>query len=165
MLTLADGFIFILVFFSAFISWIRGFAREILSLLAWVGAFVAGFTFSHRLGEMFSSYIKMPSTRTIVAFFVIFLATFILISLVNFALSFVINRAGLSSFDRLCGAFLGAVKGILVVGLILLVARLSPLPEDTWWKNSFFIPKFVPVENWLRSFMPEYIEKYAVLAD
>jgi membrane protein required for colicin V production len=165
MLTIADGAVAMMVSLSALISWVRGFIREILSLLAWIGAFVVAFTFSHRLGEVFGSYIKTPSIRTIVASILLFVITFILISSINFGLSFIVNRIGLTSIDRICGAFLGIGRGLLLVALILLLAKLTPLPRDPWWQNSMLIPKFEPIENWLKSFMPEYIEKHAVLAD
>lgn len=163
MFTLADGVIAIVILLSAGISWMRGFVKEVLSLIAWIGAFIVGFLFSHHLAEFFTNYIKMPSLRVVLAFGILFLLTFILISLINFALSFLIQRIGLSGFDRICGALLGVIKGMLLVGLVLLMVRLTPLVEEPWWKHSFLIPKFGQIENWLRSFMPEYVENHALL--
>lgn len=165
MLTTADGVIVLIIFISTFISWIRGFTREILSLAAWVGAFLVGFNFSHRLGDVFSNYIHTPVLRTVAAFTLLFMVTFILISVVNFCISLLINRIGLSTLDRFCGLFVGAARGVLLVGLVLLLAKLTPMTQDLRWKNSFLIPKFEPVENWLKSFMPPYIEKHTVMAD
>jgi membrane protein required for colicin V production len=162
MLTLADGFIVIVILLSAGISWMRGFVREVLSLVAWIGAFFVGFLFSHRVGDLFLSYVKTASLRTVLAFVLLFLITFILISLLNFALSFLIRRVGLSSFDRLCGAFLGVLKGVLLIGLLILLLRLTPFTEDTWWKNSLLIPKFEQVEGWLKGFMPDYVENHTI---
>lgn len=165
MLTIADGAVAIMISLSTLISWVRGFTREILSLLAWIGAFAVAFIFAHRLGDLLAGYIKTPSMRTIVASILLFIVTFILISSINFGLSFIVNRVGLSSVDKLCGAFLGVGRGILLVALILLLAKLTPLPQDPWWQNSILIPKFEPIEVWLKSFMPDYIEKHSILAD
>lgn len=165
MLTIADGAVAIMISLSTMISWVRGFIREILSLLAWVGAFAVAFIFSHRVGDLLTSYIKAPSMRTIVASILLFIVTFILISLINFGLSFVVNRVGLSNVDKLCGAFLGVGRGILLVALVLLLVKLTPFPQDPWWQNSILIPKFEPIEAWLKSFMPDYIEKHTVLAE
>jgi membrane protein required for colicin V production len=165
MLTIADGAVAIMISLSTVISWVRGFIREILSLLAWIGAFAVAFIFAHRLGDLLTGYIKAPSMRTIVASILLFIVTFILISSINFGLSFIVNRVGLSSVDKLCGAFLGVGRGILLVALILLLTKLTPLPQDPWWQNSILIPKFEPIEAWLKSFMPDYIEKHTILAD
>lgn len=165
MFTIADTVILLVIFLSTLISWVRGFVREILSLLAWVGAFFVSFKFSHPFADVFTSYIKTPSLRIAIAFALLFIVTFILISLVNFCLTLLINKIGLSSIDKLCGAFVGIARGILLVGLVLLLTKLTPMTEDPWWKNSFLIPKFEPVETWLQSFMPEYIEKHTVMSD
>ena len=165
MLPIADGIVTIVISLSALISWIRGFIREILSLLAWVGAFIVALTFSHRLADLLAAYIKTPSVRTIIASALLFIVTFMLISLINFGSTFLINRVGLSGVDRVCGAFLGIGRGVLVVSLMLLLTKLTPLPQDPWWQHSILIPKFEPIENWLKSFMPEYIEKHSILAD
>ena len=165
MLTIADGVIVLIIFLSTLISWVRGFVREVLSLLAWVGAFVVGFKFSHPFADVFTNYVKTPSLRIAIAFVLLFIVTFILISLINFCLNLLINKIGLSSIDKVCGAFVGIARGILLVGLALLLTKLTPMTEDPWWKNSLLIPKFEPIEIWLRSFMPEYIEKHTVMSD
>lgn len=165
MLPIADGAVTILISLSTLISWVRGFIRETLSLLAWIGAFIVAFTFSHPLGDLLTAYIKTPSVRTILASVLLFIITFMLISLINFGLSFLVTRVGLSGVDRVCGAFLGIGRGVLVVALMLLLVKLTPLPQDPWWQQSVLIPKFEPIENWLKGFMPEYIEKHSVLAD
>lgn len=139
--------------------------REVLSLLAWVGAFGVGFLFSHRLADALIPYIKTPSFRVALAFFLLFLFTFLFISLINYCVSLLINRVGLSGVDKACGALVGIARGILLVGLILLLARLTPLPQGAWWQHALLIPKFAPVENWLKGFMPDYIEKQTVMTD
>lgn len=165
MFTIADSVIVLVILLSTLISWVRGFVREVLSLLAWVGAFVVSFKFSHPFADVFTNYIKTPSLRIAIAFTLLFIVTFILISLVNFCLNLLINRIGLSSVDKLCGAFVGIARGILLVGLGLLLIKLTPMTQDPWWKDSLLIPKFEPVETWLQSFMPEYVEKHTVMSD
>jgi len=162
---IADGLIILVIFLSTVISWFRGFFREVLSLLAWIGAFFVAFSFSHPFGNAFSSYIKTPSIRIILAFTLLFIGTFLLISLVNFCINLLINRIGLSGIDRVCGAFVGIARGILLVSLALLLVKLTPMTEDPWWKHSLLIPKFEPIENWLQTFMPEYVEKHTVMTD
>lgn len=165
MLTIADGLIILVVFLSTVISWFRGFVREVLSLLAWIGAFFVAFNFSHPFANAFSNYVKTPSIRIALAFTLLFIGTFLLISVVNFCINLLINRIGLSGIDRVCGAFVGILRGILLVALALLLVKLTPMTEDSWWKHSFLIPKFEPIESWLQSFMPEYVEKHPVSED
>lgn len=165
MFIIVDIVITVVIFLSTLISWIRGFTREILSLLAWIGAFWVGFSFSHPVADIFTNYIKAPSLRIAVAFTLLFIVTFILISILNFCIGLLINRVGLSSLDKFFGVFVGAARGILLVALMLLLAKLTPVTEDAWWKNSLLIPKFEPIENWLKSFMPEYVEKHTIATE
>jgi membrane protein required for colicin V production len=48
----------------------------------------------------------------------------------------------------------GITRGVIVVSLVVMLAGLTPLPEDTWWKESVLIPPFQSLAVWLRDFIP-----------
>ena len=71
-------------------------------------------------------------------FFGAWLVQRLLLALTTSALS----AAGLGGVNRALGAMFGAVKGILLVTLVVMVCSLTDLPKTEGWRQSFSIPYF-----------------------
>jgi len=95
--------------------------------------------------------------RVRVAFF---FATLILGSLISFLLSQLIEKTGLTGSDRLLGMLFGIARGAVLVSLLVMLAGLTPLPEDPWWKQSLLIPPFQALAMWLKTHMPTGLADY-----
>ena len=132
----------------------RGFLREFISLATWVAAFVIAYVFSAQAAVFLAPYISVPSVRAILAFGGLFLITLFLGGLVNLLVAQVIKHTGLSGTDRLVGLIFGALRGAVLVGLLLMAAKLTPLPEDPWWQRSVTIPYFEPLADWMYDQIP-----------
>jgi len=145
-----------IVLISAFISLIRGFAREALSLVAWILALGLAWHF-FRDFSVYLMEIETTSVRLGSSFFVIFISVLILGGMVNFLVGQLIDKTGLSGTDRVLGIFFGAARGAVMVCVFVLLAGLTPLPEDTWWQESQLIPHFSQLAVWLREFLPPEI--------
>jgi len=48
----------------------------------------------------------------------------------------------------------GAARGVLLVAIIVLLARLTPLPEDPWWHDSRLIVNFEKLSDWMLTLLP-----------
>lgn len=160
MLNWADYTILVVMAFSVIISLIRGFVREAMSLVTWVAAFWIAFTFYAILASMLEGDIHSNNLRMIVAFAGLFLATLIIGGLINYLIGHLVDRTGLSGTDRVLGIGFGFARGILLVTVMLMLAELTPMPNDIWWKTSTLIPHFQPVEKWLRGYMPETVNDH-----
>lgn len=148
-MNLADGIILVIIAVSALLSVRRGFTREAFSLLTWVAAFVVARLFSPALEVLLADQIQTPSLRTAVAFGILFALTLVVGALINHLLGEVIRVTGLSSTDRLLGMVFGAVRGaLLVVVLVALGHRF--FARDPWWQQSMLVPHFVLLEDWTR---------------
>ncbi|MEY1661822.1 CvpA family protein [Isoalcanivorax beigongshangi] len=145
----ADGAILFIIAVSALISVRRGFMREALSLVTWVAAFVVARLFGPGLEVMLEPSIEMPSVRLAVAFGALFLATLIVGALLGHVLGELIRVTGLSGTDRLLGMVFGAVRGALLV-LVLVVLSRPIFEEDLWWQTSLLVPEFSMMEDWSR---------------
>lgn len=143
------------ILLSILISLIRGFFREAFSLVTWVAAFWVAFTFYGILAELLVKHFHSPTVRMIVAFGVLFVASLIIGALVNFLIGQLVDRTGLSGTDRLLGVIFGCARGVMLVTILLMMARLTPLPTEDWWKGSMLIPQFHPLETWLQGYMPQ----------
>ncbi len=142
-----------IILISAVIGLFRGFIKESFSLAIWAVAIWIGLTFS-RSFSVFIDFIKSPSARIIVAFVILFIITLILGALISYLLGELVKKTGLSGSDRFAGMIFGIARGLIVVSIIVMLAGLTPLPEDPWWKESVLIPPFQSLAVWLRDLMP-----------
>lgn len=144
---------------SLLISLVRGFVREALSLAAWVLAFWVSWTFFRELAVHLEPWVSVPSLRLGLAFAVLLLVTLILGAMVNFLISQLVERTGLTGTDRLLGMFFGVARGVVLVAILVLLAGLTPIPNDPWWQESRLIPYFQELAVWLRGFLPVDVAK------
>ncbi len=138
---------------SAVISLVRGFVREALSLAVWVLAFWVAWTFFRELAEQID-WFALPSVRLGVSFAILFITTLMLGALVNFLMGQLVNKTGLSGTDRLVGIFFGAARGALLIAVLVLLAGLTPFPNDPWWHESRLIGYFQELVLWLKELLP-----------
>jgi len=141
---------------STIISLVRGFVREALSLVVWVFAFWVAWTFFRELAGHLGVF-SVPSVRLGVAFATLFIATLIVGALVNYLIGQLVDKTGLSGTDRLIGMLFGAARGALLIAVLVLLAGLTPFPEDPWWQESRLLGHFQELATWLKGLLPEDI--------
>lgn len=139
---------------SAFISLIRGFVREALSLVGWVVSFWVALTFAGGFSELFLTSIDDKTFRIVVGFAILFIVTLILFVVVNYFAVQLVHRTGLSGTDRFIGVIFGVLRGILIVTVLVLLASLSDMPKESWWQDSILLTRFEAIALWLRDFLP-----------
>lgn len=141
---------------SAAISLMRGFIREALSIVVWVGAFWISMHFARQLASYLDGYLHSPTLRLGVAFAGLFIAVLVLGGLVSYLAGTLVGRTGLGGTDRLLGMIFGGLRGALIVGLLVLMAGLTSIPRERWWQESVLATQFRPwvcsvgVGQWLQ---------------
>ena len=149
-----DFVILLIVIVSAVIASARGFVCEALSLLSWIVAFWVSMNFSGGLAIMFEGFIDDPILRLVVAFLLLFVASLIVTSIVNYFVTELVQRVGISGADRSIGIVFGVLRGILIVTALVMFSGLTPFPQTKTWDESFFLPYFEGLAVWLRGIMP-----------
>ena len=139
---------------SVIISVFRGFVREALSLLVWALAVWIGWTFFRDLAAHLTSWIDLPSLRLAAAMAILIVGVLIIGGLVTYLLGEIVERTGLSGTDRMLGMVFGAARGLLLVAVLVLLAGLTPLPQDPWWGDSLLVGYFEEMAIWLRDLLP-----------
>lgn len=157
----ADYVIIGIIGLSALISIVRGFVREALSLATWVIAAWIAIRFSTPTADLFIGYIKSQPVRTIAAFASLFLITLLIGAMINFLFTQLIDRTGLSSTDRLLGLLFGVARGILLVGVLVMLGTVTNMQQESWWKKSQLVPQFQPLSAWLASFLPNDMNNFS----
>ena len=151
MMNWADWVILGIVLISSLMSLRRGFVREAISLATWVAAFVIGRLFYEVLADIIAGYFDAaPSVHQLVAFLILFIATLIVGNLIGSLFASLIKLTGLSATDRVLGVGFGALRGGLVVVIMLVLLKMTPAIEDPWWRESQLIPHFLVMETWSR---------------
>ena len=141
----------------------RGFVKELIALCVWILAIWLAFTYSPLLDPWLQSYVHDKTARTVVAFVAILLGTIIVGGMFNALLSFILHRSGLSGTDRVLGLGFGFARGVFIVALLMLVVKMTSLPQEEYTRQSYLYAKFDPLVDWLYARTPELIKKAKVL--
>lgn len=154
-----DYAILAVVGISGVISLMRGFIREALSLAGWIAAFWIAIAFSGRAALWLEGYVTVPSVRVGMAFAVLFIGVLLLCGIVLRLAGTLVDRTGMSGTDRTLGIVFGVLRGIVVTGVLVLLAGLTPVPRDPWWSQSMLLPHFVELAREIRTFLPADVQQ------
>ncbi|HSJ49521.1 MAG TPA: CvpA family protein [Gammaproteobacteria bacterium] len=149
-----DFFILGVILVSGLLSLWRGFVKEALSLITWIAAPVIAILFYEDFAPWFERWVSVPSARLALAFGILLVLVLILGGLVNYLVGQLVSKTGLTGTDRALGIVFGIARGVMVVGVLVLLAGLTQVPQDLWWKESIFLKHFVDLALWMRSFLP-----------
>jgi membrane protein required for colicin V production len=136
----------------------RGFTREVLSLLAWGAAAVAAY-FAIRQKEIVDfamQYFDRELFAQIAAGSAAFLIVLIIVSLFSVKISDMVVDSAAGAFDRTLGFFYGLARGLVLVALAyLLYGWLTPPDkQEDWVRNARSLPIIRTVSEGMIALMP-----------
>lgn len=138
---------------STLISLVRGFVKEAVSLVVWIAAFFIASNFYSQLAP-FLSQIDDSLIRNGVAIAILFVSTLIVGAIVNYLISMLVEKTGLTGTDRVLGAVFGLIRGGLIVAAVLFfVDAFTPLSSVDAWQTSLLIPEFSVVIEWFFDYL------------
>jgi membrane protein required for colicin V production len=108
----------------------RGLVKELSSIIGVFGGFYAAYTYYPDLAKPLSKWIANTGYLNILSFLIIFCVVFMLISILGIIINYLLKIVFLGWLDRISGAMFGAMKGILIVS-VLLIALTAFLPKGT----------------------------------
>jgi membrane protein required for colicin V production len=127
---------------SVLIGLTRGFLREMLSFVVWLGALFIAWTFHKELAAELARWLTSPVMRLAAAFLILVSSVLILGAIFGYPLSILVQKMGLTGTDRVLGMVFGAARGAILVAMAVFLAALTPLEEDAWWQESALIGRF-----------------------
>lgn len=155
-----DYLLLAIFFLTAMSGIVRGGAREIISILSWVAAYIIAGMFSSPVANYFSQTAQVQqafssagsstvSSFTIIATFcVLFFGTLVIGSIIGSIAGRALDSVGLGIVNRLTGGVAGLFKGYLInVVLIFLVQSTSILPQAPW-AQSATVNSMQPAVQW-----------------
>lgn len=152
--TWADLVILGVILLSIIIGLWRGFVREALSLVTWGAAILFALLYCTEVSQYLYDDIQAPAMRILAGFATIFFSVIIVGTILSKIFSGIIKKTGLSGADRVIGIAFGALRGVLVVALLIAVANLIHLNREPAWEQSVLVPKFAAMVDWLHNSIP-----------
>lgn len=155
-----DGAVIGIVLISVLVSVLRGFVREVLSLLAWIAAFWVASAYAVPASELLAPYVTIESARVVLAFVGVLIVTLIAVGIINHLIGTLLDKTGLSGTDRLLGALFGLARGAAIVLILVLFGGLTKFPADPWWREAQSLPPFETAALHVISVMPSDLARY-----
>ena len=126
--TIIDGIVAAVIILSAILAYARGFVRESLSILGWIGAAVLAFIFAASVRPMIA---QVPGLNkfladscelsTIAGFAAVFAVALVVFSIITPLFSSVVQRSALGGVDQGIGFLFGVARGMLLVAIAFIV--------------------------------------------
>jgi membrane protein required for colicin V production len=145
---------------SVLVGALRGFIKEVFSLLVWAAAFLVAYHFAGDVAALMEDTVTLPSARIAMGFAGLFVAVLLLGGLINYLLGRLVETTGLTGTDRLLGGVFGAARGLVLIIAVLLVAGFTPIPMDPWWKDSSTIQRLMPLVKRATDYLPESVVEH-----
>ena len=125
--TIFDGVVAAIIILSSVLAYSRGFVREALAIAGWIVAAIAAYMFAPQARPLVTEIpvlgdiLDNCATATIGAFAGVFAVCLVVFALFAPLFSAIIQRSALNAIDQGLGFFFGAIRGILLVAVVLVV--------------------------------------------
>ena len=126
--TLIDAIVGGIVVISALLAFARGFTREVMSIIGWIGAAVVAFIFARQVEPLVKELpvigaflAESCELALIAAFAIVFAFALVVVSIFTPLLAGVVRRTAVSGVDQGLGLLFGVARGALLVAIGLIV--------------------------------------------
>ena len=158
-----DLFILVVLLGSTGIGLLRGFIREAASLVFWIIAIWAAWKFGGTVEPHLGGLLAEPGVAPWVGRLAVLVVVLLIGWVVGMLLGYFTRSMGLGPLDRVIGLLFGIVRGMVLVGLLVIGAELLHLNHEEWWNRSKLIPYGETAGDWLRAMVGERGEPWAKL--
>lgn len=152
-----DLAVLIILLLSAIVAFVRGFVREFLGILAWIGAAIVTLYTFPSAQPFLRQYISIEWMADLVTGLVIFIVSLVVFSTLAHFAARGVRTSALNAVDRSLGFLFGLVRGAVLVCLAYLV--LIYASEDgtlpTWVEEARSRPFVEEGAAWLVELVPE----------
>lgn len=154
-MNVTDYVVIAAIVISAIGGALRGFLREAVAVATWLVALFIAWHFSdlvepHLGGLLAGSYVKPWAARIIIVILILLLG-----AAVGALLGHFVRLSIFSGMDRFLGLVFGLLRGIVLLGVFVILGQLLRLDDERWWTRSLLIPYGESVANGLRALVGE----------
>src|SRR5712691_2836662 len=148
------------VVLSAIFAFARGFVREALSIVAWVGAAAITLYGFNWVYAQVDPRVHNPLLSQVISGFGLFVISLILLTILTGIVGRMVHAGGLSPVDRTLGFIFGLARGAFLVCLAYLLLDMSVQPSDRpgWIREAKSGPYLHEGADVLKGFLPESLK-------
>ena len=154
-LSILDFTLVVTLAISTVVGFFRGFVSEILSLLVWVMAFWATFSFDNNLSVYFLSSIESEVSRVWLSRLLILVMVLLIGGIVNKLLSKIVSWK--FSGNLFFGTLFGFFRGLVLITIIFLILADTRFYSEPWVKDAMLLEY---AENISDFFYDLFLEHY-----
>jgi membrane protein required for colicin V production len=156
-ITLLDIVLIVVMLISGLLAMVRGFMREVLSIIAWILAAGATLYAYSKLLPLAKQYFNNDIVAAVAVIGGVFLLTLLVVSILTVRISDMVLDSRVGALDRTLGFLFGLGRGlIIVVVAFLFFAWLVPDRSQPEWvrsaKSKVVLQSTGP---WLMSMLPD----------
>jgi membrane protein required for colicin V production len=149
-MNIADYLVIATVVLSAAVGAVRGFLRESIALGTWLVALFVAWHFSdliepHLGGLLGASYVRPWAARVIIVALILLLGAGL-----GALIGHYVRLSIFSGMDRFLGFLFGAARGVVLIGIFVILGQLLKLDGEIWWRHSMLLPYGDSVASGLR---------------
>jgi membrane protein required for colicin V production len=152
---------------SAIFAFARGFVREALSIVAWVGAgFITLYSYP-TVETIVEPMVHNPLLSGLIGIAGTFIVTLIVLTVITGIVARTVRSSGLSPIDRTLGFVFGLLRGAFILSLAyLMLDMVQTNDRPQWLRDAKSAPYLEQGANLIRGFLPEQWKvKSAAAAD
>ena len=139
---------------SIIMGFVRGFVKESISIATLVIAIWASLYFGPVVGEVSESWLSSTELQIWFGRILVFAIVLSVGGLLGWGISKLVRLSILSGVDRLLGSLFGALRGIVLVSLLVIGGQYSGFDNDDWWLQSRLLRHFEVVADWIKVMAP-----------
>lgn len=140
-MTTLDYFILGILLISSGLGFLRGIIKEILSLIAFIAAFLGALNWGPYFASFLTGFISLhPLLLSAVAYIAVFVVVLLVVGMLNLLLTTLIEKTGLSPADQGLGVLFGFLRGAVIVLALVVLASYTAIRQEPWWQESQLVP-------------------------
>jgi membrane protein required for colicin V production len=150
-----DYLLIALIAFSCVAGVMRGLLREVIGLVTWVAAVWVAWHYADVLAPHLGGALANEGVRVWAARTIIFLAIVLIGTCIGAVVGHVVRLSIFSGTDRFFGGLFGFLRGLVMIGLFVMLCHALRLNGEPWWRASTLIPYGERAANVLRGMVGE----------
>ncbi|MDR2140676.1 MAG: CvpA family protein [Deltaproteobacteria bacterium] len=132
----------------------RGLVKEIVGILGLFVAFWAASSYWSIGSEQLTPLTDNSTFRGVLSFMIIYMVIYFLIGLISIFVDKIVKMTITPFVSGLFGAFLGALKGVILCGIILAATTAFVRPDQAFYTESTVWPIIQPLTTQVKAWIP-----------
>ena len=148
-----DIAVIVIISFCLIRGLFKGLIGEVSGIIGVVAGFYGAYTYYPLITPYAEKWIENPGIRNLTAFFLLFCAVLVIVSLISVLIRKFLKLVFLGWVDRAFGFVFGAAKGVLIVSVLFIMIIIFFPKSSTVLAGSKFSPSVAKVSKAMTVFV------------